>query len=258
MPNAAWMYHKQRPSGQLYPDMTPELQRTLEGEGWVDTPAKLDPAANNASGLTFGKVVTQEPDPRPQATEGRVLGEDLDKKAVLERGVRFLPYILARMDRLFSPDGTSIADALEDEELARLVDDMSRQELLAAHQGLDTGLGDDPALWASPMRASLFGFLRPDADYESLGGGVVMVGDDTTEAGGADTEIEDPDVSAVTLDQLKAMSEDSREVWMAEATKADIIAKLDEMTVTHKARDGKEELQEALRAALAPPTPAAN
>lgn len=245
MPNPAWLYHKQRPAGQLYPDLTPELQRTLEQEGWVDTPTKLDGAAQTASSVQ-GFVPAPAPAPAPlapQVGDGRVLSEPKEPPPYSN----FLPYIGGRLDRLFAPDGTSIADALEDEELARLVDDMSRQELLAVHERLDTGLKDAEGLWASPIRASLFQFLRPDADYESLGGGLVAVaGDDDEE------EKVDDDPSAMTLDELKAMSEDDREAWMTKANKADLHAKLDKLEVSYKAKDGKEELMEALRAKLAP------
>lgn len=250
MPNPAYLFHKQRPAGQLYPDLTPELQRTLEAEGWVDSPAKLDPAAGAASSIRSLEPGALSQDPAPaQASAGRVLGDLTAEKKPTPYAI-FLPDIAGRMDRLFAPDGTSIADALEDEELARLVDDMSRQELLAAHARLETGIKDAPDLWASPLRASLFQFLRPDADYESLGGGLVaMDGNDETEDD-KDSETEDP--STVTLEALKAMSEDEREAWMGAATKDDIKAKLEELQVSYKAKDGKEELMEALRAKLAP------
>lgn len=268
MSTPGFMFHKNRPEGQMFPDL-PVMQATLEAEGWVDTPAKLDPEYREPAGNTMS---AGEPLPPVAfaANEGRVLNTDPTST----------PHAAGRYDRLFDKDGADISDLLEDVDLVRLVDDMSREEIAAALRNLTAADADnDPTKLASVMRKDLVDLLRPGLDISNLEFGTSQEGqtepasDDTSrtepgksaepedvakqedEASKQTLEPETPDVQSVTLERLRAMPEDAREVWMGKATRNDLTAKLDELQVTYKARDGKEELQEALRAKLAEPSP---
>lgn len=287
-----FMYHKNRPEGQLYPDL-PTVQAMLEAEGWVDNPGKLNP-----------DYVAPPPTPLPplaaatealKASEGRVLNLQEQLEAPL-----------TRMGKIVNADGDLVHEAMEDSDLISTIDDMGREEIvqLAGKLGVEAPEGD----YASEIRSALIEMLRPELDVRAVIFGVPQpddgdaendaatmaksVGSGTTttaelkqdgptvkefvEAGyqaknyppsgyasrSTDEEVaeaikaqvttEPADPAIVPLDALKAMGEDEREALIEKATNDTLRAWLADLGKTAKARDGKEELQESLRAALAP------
>lgn len=61
-----WRYHKDLPAGRIFQD---QAEIDAAGEGWVDTPAKLQPAEPAGA--------AEAPAAEPAKKRGRAAGKDL-------------------------------------------------------------------------------------------------------------------------------------------------------------------------------------
>lgn len=248
MKNAQWRYHRNRPEGQVF-DITPEMATKLEREGWVDTPAKLPPELRNAYKHKGQPVPQVMPPVAVTTAAGRALSPEPVPAAVAPKTPADL-----RMAQLFDADGDRADAALIDEELVRLTDDMSREEVVHSLDLLGRPGADSE--WTFRLRTDLIDALRPDADLDAIfGASDSALAMPTEEPGEPANEPGEPetDASDVTVDQLKAMDEEHREAWLLDplTTKKRLQQMLTELGQQFRSNAGKEDLQEAIRATLA-------
>lgn len=224
MPNPTYLFHKSAPEGQLFPDLTSELAATLGAEGWVDTPAKLKPVGEGMP--TSGEAV-------PRATPAAMtVGNE---RPLTSRPMPVPTPADLRFAQLFDDTGAPVHGGMDVGALIELVDSMSREEIVAALEMTGTALPEPPYDLTNDLRTVLTTALRPKM-----------------------TEDEEQDLDPAQKDEteksVEGMTEEEREAWLTAdtTTKAMMHAVLDERGVTYKARDGREELQEAIRLSFAP------
>jgi len=210
-----WLYHPNRPEGQLYEHLDGPLSARLAAEGWVSSPADLP-----AKALTPSLQGEATPAPRaapaePVSSSGRVM------TAATAPVSAPTPADL-RAAKLFDKDGDPVHADLSDEDVLTILTDMSREELIDI-TGY-TGGGNDPTLDSDQLRMKALGELRPH-----------MMPDPVT-TDGVDPEnvgTQKPDAS-------------SSDPAASEMTAAEMRTELDARGVPYKTRDGKEALAKLL------------
>lgn len=156
MASPAWLWH---PTGGkvLYPDLTPELSTTLAREGWVDSPDKLSkPLAEEKS----ADPAPSKDDAKITTGSGRVLSKDTMDDFKAGGQILSSAQALGRLSLLFDADGDPVHGDLSDDDLAEIVNDMSREELLAALS--QAGADERPGAPSYLCRDVLLAALRPD------------------------------------------------------------------------------------------------
>ena len=328
-----FLFHKTNPQGQAF-ELDGELAKRLEAEGWVDSPDKLGEHAS-ADPEVRHDVETQSGKAIPRHTPVNLTtgsGSELGKQPINTGPVSILASDEAkeRFGKLWDPDGVPLYGALSPEELGRVVDAMSVDEIKQAIEFAGLGTNElGPEQWTAMLRARLAEALQPgwgdekddedevdlapnrstvdeavargkaqgeqtipptttdaqpevagnqpggDGTTQDPGGGVIKT-EDMVETGNAkpveravdtatpegrqaaaDRQANQPEPAkggSLPVETVDAMDEHAREDWLThDATNKDHLrAILTAKGKTPKARDGKEEMQEAIRLAYAP------
>jgi hypothetical protein len=213
-----WLYHPNRPEGQLFENYNNETSARLAAEGWVASPADLPAKASTPSLLGDATPAPRAAPAEPVSSSGRVMTATTALVSTFTPADR-------RAAKLFDKDGDPMHADLSDEDVLTILTDMSREELieLLAHMnGADTSKDSDQ------LRYKALGELRPHMMPEHI--------EDVVTADGVDPEIvetQKPDAP-------------SSEPDASDMTAAEMRAELDARGVPYKTRDGKEALAKLL------------
>jgi hypothetical protein len=236
-----WLYHPNRPEGQLYENLDGPLSARLAEEGWVASPADLPAKALTPSLQGEVLAVIKAPSSVPVSSSGRVMTAATAPVSDLADRP-FAPLVaaaLARYARLFDADGDAQHASLSDEDVLTILTDMAREELLNLTGMLDLG----PATEADSdqLRLKALSLLRPSM---TLGLVPDPAASDLMTKAAADgvspeiVETQKPDASS---------SDGNWTDWAAQSA-ASLRAELDARGIVYKARDGKEKLVEMILA----------
>lgn len=162
-----FLFHKTNPQGQAF-ELDDEMAQRLEAEGWVDSPDKLgdhaprDPDVRHDVEVQSGKAIPRNTP--VNLTTGS--GSEIGKTPIFNSGpVSILASDEAkeRFGKLWDPDGVPLYGALKNEELGRIVDAMSVDEIKQAIEFAGLGTNDlGPEQWTSMLRGRLAEALRPN------------------------------------------------------------------------------------------------
>ena len=210
-----WLYHPNRPEGQLFENYNNETSARLAAEGWVPSPADLPAKALTPSLLGDATPAPRAAPAEPVSSSGRVM-------AAATAPVSAPTPADLRAAKLFDQDGDPVHVSLSDEDVLTILTDMSREELIDI-TGY-TGGGNAPTLDSDQLRMKALGELRPHKLPDPV----------TTD--GVDPEIV----------ETQKPDDPSSEPAASDMTAAEMRAELDARGIPYKTRDGKDALAKLL------------